>query len=69
MDEMPKQLLNDIRDHVPVCPGQPAREDYEYQRESVADFFMLFEPCEARCLVERFDFNGFLETNWVKCLS
>jgi transposase len=52
MDEMPKQLLSDIRDPLPVRPGQTAREDYEYQREGVADFFMLFEPLVGKRHIE-----------------
>jgi len=27
-----------------ACPGQPARYDYEYKRNGVANLFMIFEP-------------------------
>jgi len=44
MDEVPKQLLSDVRDPLPAQPGQSARVDYEYQRQGVANLFMFFEP-------------------------
>ena len=44
MDEVPKQLLSDVRDPIPAQPGQSARVDYEYQRQGVANLFMFFEP-------------------------
>jgi hypothetical protein len=52
MDEMPKQILSDTRDPLPACPGKPAREDYEYQREGVANVFMLFEPLVGKRQIE-----------------
>jgi hypothetical protein len=48
MDEMPKQLLADRRAPTSVQAGQPAREDYAYQRNGVADLFMLFEPLQGK---------------------
>jgi transposase len=44
MDEVPNQLLSDIRDPIPAQPGQLERFDYEYQRQGVANLFMFFEP-------------------------
>jgi hypothetical protein len=44
MDEVPKQLLSDVREPIPGKPGQPERFDYEYQRNGVANLFMFFEP-------------------------
>jgi hypothetical protein len=44
MDEVPKQLLSDVRPSIPGQPGQPARVDYEYQRNGIANLFMFFEP-------------------------
>jgi hypothetical protein len=52
MDEMPKQLLSDTRDPLPVAPGKSARQDYEYKREGVADVFMLFEPLVGKRQIE-----------------
>jgi hypothetical protein len=44
IDEVPKQLVSEVRSPVPVRPGAPARYDYEYKREGVANLFMLFQP-------------------------
>ena len=44
MDEVPKQLLSDVRQAIPAQPGQAGRVDYEYQRHGVANLFMFFEP-------------------------
>ena len=52
MDEMPKQLLSETRDPLPVAPGKPARQDYEYQRGGVADVFMVFEPLVGKRYIE-----------------
>lgn len=48
MDEMPKQLLAEVREPLGVQPGYPLREDYQYQRNGVADLFMLFEPLQGK---------------------
>jgi hypothetical protein len=52
MDEMPKQLLADTREPLACQPGTPAREDYEYKRNGVADLFMLFEPLQGKRFVQ-----------------
>jgi len=52
MDEMPKQLLADKREPVASQAGTPARQDYEYERNGVADLFMLFEPLQGKRFVE-----------------
>ena len=44
LDETSKQLIGETRTPVPAGPGQPARYDYEYKRNGVANFFMMFEP-------------------------
>ena len=48
MDEMPKQLLADIREPIALGAGYSARSDYEYQRNGIADLFMLFEPLQGK---------------------
>ena len=48
VDEVPKQLLSDVRKPIPVQPGQPQRFDYEYQRNGVANLFMFFEPFQGQ---------------------
>jgi len=52
MDEMPKQLLIETREPLPVIPGKPARQDYEYKRGGVADVFMVFEPLVGKRYIE-----------------
>ena len=44
LDETSKQLIGEARTPVPARPGQPARYDYEYKRNGVANLFMMFEP-------------------------
>jgi hypothetical protein len=46
LDETSKQLI--IETHAPVeaQPGRNKREDYEYERNGVANLFMLFAPLE-----------------------
>jgi len=44
MDEMPKQLLEDPCQPLPMQARQPERVDYEYIRKGVADLFMICEP-------------------------
>jgi DDE superfamily endonuclease len=44
MDETSKQLVGETRVALPVKPGQPPREDYEYERQGVANLFLFSEP-------------------------
>ena len=44
LDETSKQLIGETRISVTASPGQPARYDYEYKRNGVANLFMIFEP-------------------------
>jgi DDE superfamily endonuclease len=44
IDELPKQLVSEARTPLPARPGQPARFDYEYRREGVANLFLISEP-------------------------
>jgi hypothetical protein len=43
-DETSKQLVEQTQPVLPVQPGQPAREDYEYVRNGTANLFLLYEP-------------------------
>lgn len=43
-DEQSKQLTKETRRPVPPAPGQPARVDYEYERNGTANLFLWFEP-------------------------
>jgi len=44
LDETSKQLIGETRIPVLARPGQPARYDFEYKRNGVANLFMIFEP-------------------------
>lgn len=44
MDEMPRQLIGEIRTPIPRKPGQAQRIDYEYIRNGTANAFMFFSP-------------------------
>ena len=46
LDETSKQLVAETRTPIPMQPGQPARHDYEYKRNGMANPFMLFAPLE-----------------------
>jgi hypothetical protein len=43
VDEGGKQRIGDVRPPLPVRPGAPRREDYEYERQGMANLFMVFE--------------------------
>jgi transposase len=61
VDEMPKQLLMDTREPLPMLPGECERTDYEYKRGGVADLFMLFEPLAGNRHIEVTDQRRRLE--------
>lgn len=44
MDEASKQLIGEVRTPLPVRPGLPRGEDYEYERLGVCSMFVLCEP-------------------------
>ena len=44
MDESCKQLVGEVREPIPMSPGQSERVDDEYVRNGVAEIFMAVEP-------------------------
>ena len=46
LDETSKQPVAETRTPLPMRPGEPARHDYEYERNGTANLFMLFAPLE-----------------------
>jgi hypothetical protein len=48
MDETPRQLIRHTKTPIPASAGQPAREDYEYERCGVCNVFMASEPLAGR---------------------
>jgi hypothetical protein len=43
-DESPFQLIGEVREPLPVQPGQPARYDYHYKRKGTRNLFIFFQP-------------------------
>lgn len=43
-DETCKQLFGEVRPPEPAMPGQPARQDYEYERKGVCHQLLVCEP-------------------------
>lgn len=68
LDECSKQLTRETRVPVPMRPGEPAREDYEYERNGVAAIFCAVAPhlgwrqCEPRTHKTRTDYAHFLRS-------
>ena len=46
LDETSKQLVSETRRPWPAAPGQPARYDYEYERQGVCNLFMFGAPLQ-----------------------
>ncbi len=46
-DELPLQLLAEVNEPLLARPGQPQRQDYEYQRKGHCSLFISFEPAVA----------------------
>ncbi|MGB5085444.1 MAG: IS630 family transposase [Methylocystis silviterrae] len=46
LDETSKQMIIETRAPIPAAPGRKARHDYEYERNGVANLFMMFAPLE-----------------------
>jgi len=44
MDEASKQLVGEVRDPLPMRPGDPLRIDSEYIRLGTCNLFMFCEP-------------------------
>jgi DDE superfamily endonuclease len=43
-DELPYQLVSEVRTPLPAAPGQVERYDYEYHREGTCNLFVVFAP-------------------------
>ncbi|MBI1927559.1 transposase, partial [Candidatus Poribacteria bacterium] len=51
LDERPCQLIGDVIAPLPMQPGRPQREDYEYQRNGTGALFIAFEPLAGKRMV------------------
>jgi len=52
LDERPCQLIGDVLVPLPMTPGKPKREGYQYKRNGVCTVFMAFEPLTGRRFVQ-----------------
>lgn len=52
MDEASKQLIAEIREPLPIRPGQVAKHDSEYERRGTANLFMAVEPLAGKRTVQ-----------------
>src|SRR6266581_8293521 len=39
-------MIKETRAPIPAAPGRKVRHDYEYERDGVANLFMMFAPLE-----------------------
>jgi len=65
-DERPKQLVADIREPLAGYPSHPARYDYEYKRNGVANIFMMFEPLVGKRYVKVTERRT--KKDWAECI-
>ena len=42
--EMPRQLIEEVREPIPAAPGREAKQDHHYQRNGTVNLFTFFEP-------------------------
>ncbi len=52
LDESNRQLIEETRTALPVKPGEPRKVNYEYRRNGIVDFFMMFEPLAGQRHIE-----------------
>jgi len=46
MDEVPRQLIGEVRAPIPIAKKKPARYDTEYKRNGTCEIFMFTAPLE-----------------------
>jgi hypothetical protein len=46
MDETSKQQVKEVREILPLQPGEVARQDYEYERNGVSALFLMLAPLQ-----------------------
>jgi hypothetical protein len=69
MDEVSTQLLRDTRTPIPAEPGQPTRQDHEYERNGTANIFIGFEPLRGQRFTDVTEHRTRVDwAHWVKDL-
>ena len=67
IDEANRQLISEVITPIPMKPSQPAKYDYQYQREGVCNLFIFFEPLKGwRKVIVR---EHRTKKDWVFCLE
>jgi hypothetical protein len=66
MDEASKQLIGEVREPLPVVPGKPQCEDYEYERKGVCNEFVCCEPLRGWRHVKVTDRRT--KRDWAECI-
>ncbi len=66
LDETSRQLLADAAPPLPLAPGRPAREDYEYVRQGTVNLFLVCEPLRGRRHVTVSDRRT--RVDWAHCI-
>lgn len=66
MDEMPRQLLKEVREPMQTRPGKPYRYDHHYERAGTVNLFTFFEPLSAwRTVMTR---ERRTKIDWAECV-
>lgn len=67
MDEMPRHLIEEVREPIPAAPGREAKQNHHYQRNRVVNLFTFFEPLASwRTVMTRRRRTG---TDWAQCID
>jgi hypothetical protein len=67
MDESPKQLVDEMRQSLPMKRGQEARVDYEYVRNGVINIFIANEPLKGKRYLEITEFKT--KKDWARFIK
>ena len=67
LDETSRQVLAETRKALPLAPGRPARHDPEYERQGVANVFLIGEPLRGWRQVRISDRRTRLD--WAHCIQ
>src|SRR5260221_2670277 len=67
LDETSRQLLADVRDPLPGAPGQPAKQDDEYERHGFCNLFLMCDPVRGWRHVQVTDRRT--KQDWARCIQ
>jgi len=67
MDESSKQLMKETRTRIHIKSGQEAKEEFEYERSSVANIFLVSKPLKGKKCVKVTEKKT--KTDWAKFIK